>query len=106
MFCFSRSVWIRSIMMMSASLIASSMRVVDDDSQRLDVAGEHGCRAGDDHMGPHLGQAVDVGAGDAAVGDIADDGDLEPGDPSLSWTGSSSYPEEPGWDVHGRRRRR
>ena len=55
-------------------------------AQRLEAARQERRRADEDDLGAQLGQAPQIGAGDAAVGDVADDGDLEPCDLLESFT--------------------
>ncbi len=49
-----------------------------DVAQPLDAGRDERGWSGEKDPGAHLGQAVDVGAGHPAVGDVADDGHLEP----------------------------
>ena len=42
-----------------------------------DVAGDQGGGADEGDLGAEFGEAVDIGAGDAGVGDVADDGDVD-----------------------------
>ena len=43
----------------------------------LEGFGQQRRRADEDHFGAELGQAPEIRSGDAAVGDVADDGDFQ-----------------------------
>src|SRR3954451_8285219 len=59
------------------------VEVVDDaGAQLFEAARQQGRRADEDYFGAELGQRPEVGAGDAAVDDVADDRDLESFDPA------------------------
>lgn len=53
------------------------------DPHPFDAARHHGGGSGHDHTGAHPGKAVNVGPCDAAVQNIADDRDFQPGNPAF-----------------------
>jgi hypothetical protein len=74
-----RSSWTRSIMMTSASLngLADVGGEADAGSELREFLGQQRGGAAEHDIDAEFGEQENVGAGDAAVGDVADDGDAE-----------------------------
>ena len=80
--------------------------VRDLDAELFDVRGDEGGGSADADFGAEFGQSPDVGAGDAAVQDVADEGDGEAGEGAAMFTDGEDVEQSPGWGARGYRRRR